>query len=414
MRKALPIRKKIARTFLIGSAFLLFFYGFIFMRVINFVENHASMQRLELIAPYHLKKLENSELEIMPIDPLITIYRGYASLPTIMQSRLTHDWTGSQRFIIEESLELNVFAQEIDTPMGRQIAYAIESIDVFELNDLHLVLIEIVLFCVGLALFFTAAFFIVQTARKIGMPFQDLAQQLEADRVSDFSEISIQGELSEELIQTREALNNYRARIRDSIAREKAFTRYVSHELRTPMTVIKGCLGILRRQQDQSVLKQCRRIGDALGEMEKLTLTFLLLARNQDGPLERMTLDEAYLQQFGQDLENQIRANHVTFQTQVQGQPVLNTHPTLLNVLIKNLLLNAVACTGNGRVDLVVDAKSLKVIDTGFGLGEKPRGYEGFGIGLHLVRDICAKFDWVFTLEEREPEGCVATVTFFA
>jgi len=52
------------------------------------------------------------------------------------------------------------------------------------------------------------------------------------------------------------------------------------------------------------------------------------------------------------------------------------------------------------------------VIDTGVGLGEKARGYEGFGIGLLLVHDICNKYNWRFSLQNNEDAGCCASILF--
>ncbi|MCV6589189.1 MAG: hypothetical protein OIF57_09190 [Marinobacterium sp.] len=40
------------------------------------------------------------------------------------------------------------------------------------------------------------------------------------------------------------------------------------------------------------------------------------------------------------------------------------------------------------------------MIDNGVGLSAQARGYEGFGIGLKLVEDICARYNWHFSLTE--------------
>ena len=39
-----------------------------------------------------------------------------------------------------------------------------------------------------------------------------------------------------------------------------------------------------------------------------------------------------------------------------------------------------------------VSEKMVEIIDNGVGLNEKPRGYEGFGIGLQIVNDICQRY----------------------
>ena len=79
---------------------------------------------------------------------------------------------------------------------------------------------------------------------------------------------------------------------------------------------------------------------------------------------------------------------------------------------LQNLLKNAIACSENGTVTLLVNEYQIEVIDDGLGLETKPRGYEGFGIGLVLVRDICRKYNWQFSLENNLGKGCTAMVVF--
>ena len=83
-----------------------------------------------------------------------------------------------------------------------------------------------------------------------------------------------------------------------------------------------------------------------------------------------------------------------------------------MTVVLQNLLKNAIACSENGRVTLLVNEYQIEVIDDGLGLDTKPRGYEGFGIGLVLVRDICRKYNWQFSLENNLGKGCTAKVAF--
>ncbi|MEM0911886.1 MAG: ATP-binding protein, partial [Pseudomonadota bacterium] len=96
----------------------------------------------------------------------------------------------------------------------------------------------------------------------------------------------------------------------------------------------------------------------------------------------------------------------------LQHEVYVRANTLLLSAVIKNLLINAFGCSVNGEVSLTIDERSIQVIDNGIGLGAKPRGYEGFGVGLILVEDICKKYGWKFTLTENKGKGCTARVVF--
>ena len=124
--------------------------------------------------------------------------------------------------------------------------------------------------------------FIFRTIHEITKPFTSLAKVLAHDSSFDCVKEKITGEPTYESQLTLAAVNQYRARIREFLTREQSFTRYISHELRTPMTVIKGATSLLKNVDQPQVTKQCTRINQAIDNMEQLTQTLLLLARNNE------------------------------------------------------------------------------------------------------------------------------------
>ena len=412
MATSKPISSKITNIYLIGSAALLIFYSIVFNFVVLQTENNSSEKRLSLVAPFHFSQFSQGKTGIIKIDPLVNIYDQFELLPAMFQRRLRDDWQGSISFHFEDDTEFNIFAQNIITNNGNKIVYAVENIDAIEWDDNSFVLFEILFFVTGLILFLITAGFILKLAQRIGLPFENLAIQLEHDDGAQFSPIIIKGELSQELDKTLDSINLYRERISQAIEREQAFTRYVSHEFRTPMTVIRGCLSILRRQDDQSVIKQINRIDHAVAEMEQLTRTFLLIARDDGTAVPQHDINQDYLEHILNNLDKKIKANTVTFNYQLQQPFNLATQPQLLTAVIQNLCLNAINCSVGGEVSLFISPQRIDVVDNGVGLDAKPRGYEGFGIGLNLVRDICKKYQWQFSINNNPNQGCTASVIF--
>ena len=409
-----PITFHITRAFLIGAALILLFYGLVFHFATLRTENHSSGHRLAIVAPHHFERFVDGQQGAIVIDPLLTIYDDYQLLPVAFQRRLLPDWTGWQIFHFENETEYSVFAHRLATKNGERIVYAIENIGAVEWDDADYLLFGAVLLSSGLLIFLAAAVAIARTARRIGAPFRELALQLSRDDLSDFATLAVAGKPSRELSQVMAALNDYRARIAASIEREQSFTRYVSHELRTPMTVIRGSLSLLRKQPSERVNRQVRRINDAINDMEELTTTFLLLARNDEVAPRAISLDRELLAGCVEELAPQAEGNRCTLSLEAAGPLSLAAHPVLLGVAIKNLLINAIHCTLDGEIRVVLAGDALEIVDSGCGLDDKARGYEGFGIGLLLVRDICDKYGWQFSLVNNPDRGCTARLDFKA
>ncbi len=403
---------KIIHIYLVGAMVLLAFYGAIFYHTILYTENQSSERRLALISPYHFKLFSQGFEGEIQIDPMLKIYDEYDILPPSIKRRLNNNWQGSITFHFEDDSEYSVFSQEVITKKGIAIVYALEDIDAIEWDDTEFAIFQAVIFGLGLFIYIIAALFIIKMAKRISTPFSNLANQLENNDKENYTPLMVDGELSLELVQMLTSINSYRSRIHDAFMREQAFTRYVSHELRTPMTVIRGGISILRRLDDEKVKKQSNRIDHAVIEMEQLIHTFLLMARNEESDTINVDISAEFIDQIVQGFESTIKANQVIFHQEIQCDFSLNVQPLLFSAVVNNLLKNAINCSVNGKVSLFISPQRIDVIDNGVGLDAKPRGYEGFGIGLNIVRDICEKYHWQFSIKNNLGGGCTASVIF--
>lgn len=404
-----PLSSSIKRAYLIVAAVILVCYGLLFKSAILITENKSSMHRLSIAAPHHFLRYQSGETGVIQIDPLLTIYDDYTLLPQMIKRRIEPHWVGIKSFHFDNDSEFAVFS----THINEQQLWAVENIDATEWNDNMFIVLEIIILCVGIVIFIIASIFIVKIAQRIGQPFTELAKKLHHSSSDDFNPIEISQHSSKELTQTVSALNQYRLRIEQDIQREQSFTRYVSHELRTPMTIIKGALSILKRTDNTQVNKQRERIYHALQNMEDLTHTFLTLARDETTP-ESFIINMAFVAQITDQLSHIAQANSTQINVHAFEEFSCEANSVLVSALLKNLLNNALNCTIDGEVIIHFDDNTLRVIDNGSGLTSKPRGYEGFGIGLVIVKDICQKYGWQFDLSDNEAQGCTALVLFKA
>ena len=411
MNKLQPFSRKIAKIFVTIAACLLAFYSLVVELTVHYAENLNSQTRLSVIAPHHLTLFEESAQEQqIQVSPINSIYSHYHLLPEHVKALIEPAWTGMTHHTVDDSeLEFSIYATKNNQG---HIVYAIEDTTNIEWNDYDFLIVEIMLLFFGIILFIISAGFIINMAKRIAAPFSDLANQLHNEQDENLSPIKVDGELSLELNKMLQGVNHFRSRIKEALTREQSFTRYVSHELRTPMTVIKGSLSLLRRHDDKDVAKQVARIEHAIDDMEQLTQTFLLLARDEDNAQAQCEVSDSFIDNIHQNLKKRIVSNNVDYQMQLQQPVTLNAEPVLVRSLISNLLLNAINCSINGTVTLMVSQRGINVIDNGVGLNKKSRGYEGFGIGLNVVQDICKKYQWQFSLVNNDTQGCTATVSF--
>ena len=262
-------------------------------------------------------------------------------------------------------------------------------------------------------------FIILKISQKLTEPLTQVTENISNRKQGDISQIPkyISGNTQEsaQLINTLNA--NYH-QIEQLIERERAFTRYASHELRTPLMIMKGATQLLDQSNDPKFIqRQKKRLDDSIQEMTDFVEALLSLTRdesNNQSPVK--TYRSVELTELERILETHkplLRFKSVNYQIETNGLITTYLPENIMKVLLGNLIKNAFNCTDEGMVSLLIDDDGFSIIDSGIGLDEKPRGIEGFGLGLLIVRDICQRHDLTFTLNNKEESnGCIATVLY--
>ena len=229
----------------------------------------------------------------------------------------------------------------------------------------------------------------------------------------------------DEIDELARAFDRYVARLAAFVERERAFAADASHELRTPLAAIRGAAEVLaddpRLAPDQA--GRVARVERAAGEMAELIDALLLLAREEDVPIEA-PCDAVRVTTGCVERYRPLAASRDTTVSLDAPAPVLlAVPPALLAIVVANLVHNAVAHTRGGLVAVSLDAASLTVRDSGSGIRDEALGrvFErhyrgpgsaGAGIGLSLVKRICDRLGWQVGLRSRHDEGTVATLRF--
>jgi signal transduction histidine kinase len=216
------------------------------------------------------------------------------------------------------------------------------------------------------------------------------------------------------------AFDQYARRVTALVAREKEFTANVSHELRTPLTTIKTGCELLAQDPalGERSRNRVRAIGASADSIAELIDALLLLGREAPAA----GADAVDLAELAADvaapLRPAIEAKGLRLAIDVPAGTALRANRAALQLLIANLLRNALAYTDRGEIRVRYADGVLAVSDTGIGIApaELPRVFErafrganaragGTGIGLAIVRRVAERFGWRIDADSTPGEG---------
>ena len=228
-----------------------------------------------------------------------------------------------------------------------------------------------------------------------------------------------------------DSIDSFAERLDTFIERERIFTRDASHELRTPIAVFKGSLDLLQRKSDRSEddVKAFARMRRTVDDMEGLIETLLLLARGEE--VERIheirCLNEL-IPGYVEQLAPMAQERGLDLSIDEQAQLWVKAPSRVIQIILTNLLRNAINYTQQGSVIVRIRKNTISVIDTGIGMspeelqhafepfyrGERSRASSmGHGLGLSIVRRLVHQFDWLIHVQSNVGKGTEVTIEFF-
>ncbi len=270
----------------------------------------------------------------------------------------------------------------------------------------------------------------IWSSRRVISPVLDLVERVRGFARSGRHDVLAPHFAADEVGELAAALDDYAGRLTSVVERDREFNADVSHELRTPLAVIHGAVELLLTQTDVSARTRERllRIERAVRQSTELTNALLLLSRGErQGPNEGESSDVVgIVEQVIDACRNQIGNKPIEVKLDKRAQPAVVAPAAVLAVAFTNLIGNAFKYTREGDVSITVHADRLTVVDSGPGINAAEaqrlfeRGYRahdvnapGSGIGLAIVRRLCALYGWSVSLEPRaDARGTVAELRF--
>jgi Signal transduction histidine kinase len=220
-----------------------------------------------------------------------------------------------------------------------------------------------------------------------------------------------------EFNELNQSLEQMTKRIWSDYKRMKDFSENASHELQTPLTIIRSKLESLLQSRDLKA-SDARLIHQALENtvrLSRINQTLLLLTKIENGQYEQkqevsfVKIFERYIEAY----EELMVDRNLKITVDKTGDFIFPIHPALADILVSNLLNNAIKHNmNNGWLSINIYPNWFEIINSGIPAGlpteqlfdrftKGTNSNEHTGLGLALVKEIAeanglqVKYDYI-------------------
>ena len=264
-------------------------------------------------------------------------------------------------------------------------------------------------------------------------PVARVRSQVAARQADDLSPVSEAG-LPDEVRPLVQELNLLFGRVKTAFEAQQHFVADAAHELRTPLAALKlQALSLERADNDEARHVAVARLTAGIERATRLVEQLLVLARQEataagNAGTQTVALADMARRTVG-DMAGLAKAKGVDLGLQQADEAFVEGQPDALNIMLRNLVDNAIKYTpAGGTVDLSVRAaKTVVVEDSGPGIPEEERervfdrfyriaGSEasGSGLGLAIIKAIAERHGATLTLGQSERLGGLSVTIQFA
>ncbi len=231
---------------------------------------------------------------------------------------------------------------------------------------------------------------------------------------------------SPEVIRMTRAFNRYLAKMDEYVERQHSFAAMASHELRSPLTVIQTSAELIGNLGDHpAIIEHSGKILRSGQVMDGMIQALLAVTRDHrpDQDFETvalLTLVREILEPFASRLQQL----NLQVDLKIPPESEWTTHRVLLQMVIHNLIDNAIRHSSKGPLQISWHVDRLCILNHGEGIDEariedlfergvSRGGQAGYGLGLYISRLIADKMGWQLRLRNtgNGTEACLTLST---
>lgn len=243
----------------------------------------------------------------------------------------------------------------------------------------------------------------------IWKPFRGTLDQLKTFNLNSQNKIVFPASDTSEFEELNQSLYKLIERNVSAYKTQKEFTENASHELQTPLAIIKNKLDLLL--QDQNLTEKQYRLAEdmnrALTRSSRINKNLLLLAKidnNQFDNTETISFDHL-LDQSIAILEEHFEQKNISVQESISKDVKVNGNSILCEILINNLIINAIRHTSpGGAIAVSLTQSAFEISNSGTDrlnpdllfkrFSKLSTDNSGSGLGLSIIQEICKFHHW--------------------
>lgn len=259
--------------------------------------------------------------------------------------------------------------------------------------------------------------------RRVWQPFYRLLRQLKSYRLGQTKQFPLVRTNTTEFINLQNAVQTLLQSSNASYEQQKEFISNAAHELQTPLAIILNKLELFveKNAHKEEVISDIGGTIVIVERLVRLNKSLLLLSKIESKQFldrKEVSVNEV-LKKSIDELRDLAEHKGLLFSYKEEVFLIVNTDPALAEILINNLLRNAVFHTKNGLVEASITDHQMIVQNPGaqplnkdvlFSRFQRQGGKtEGTGLGLSIVKAICDLygFDISYRFEGQKHHFCV-------
>jgi signal transduction histidine kinase len=258
-----------------------------------------------------------------------------------------------------------------------------------------------------ISLFLMIAFFIVNwlVSKALWKPFYNTLSKLNTYDIKNHEQQQFLKTNTLEFQQLNTALTKMTDKIHIDYLQQKEFTENASHEMQTPLAVIKANLTQLMQSTtlSESDMNNLQTIENTTKKMASLNKALILLSKIENNQFKENELISVnkIINKVINNFADLIEVKNIKLNLNLKDDLQLTINPTLTEILLSNLVQNAIRHNVNGGI-INIDLMQNKLIISNSGealtinsnelftrFKKNDASKDSLGLGLAIVKSIC-------------------------